>query len=291
MTKIIALTIGALLSAIVSGEERKMEWGNSDTRMIAPAQIPYLQERVREGYFERIREELFPDCDKMRIEVDDKVRLCTEGAPTEESFCYANVCLIYSMLVGEHGDASFVESFEPEVKKRFKRGIKMLLSKLGEGMKPYKSICMTCGDKESLRYDFYEAYDVSRGEKQTKELYPLFILLTHACGEFTSYALYVMAGRFSLDSPYYKGVAFSYPIDREHVKKAEDMIQAVEEQEQPESKRKSLVEDIYHMHLCVRSLRMMTTEHGEPDINILFGEKKTIPKILLPLWEGKYYPL
>lgn len=291
MIKVVALAISVLSAAVVSGEEVRMEWGYSNTRMIEDAQIPYLQERAKEGYFERIREELFPNCDKMRLEVDDKVRLCTEGAPAEDSFCFADVCLIYAMLVGEYGNTSFVESFEPEVKKRFMTGIKVMLSKLGEGMKPYKSICMTCGDKESLRYDFYEAYDVSRGEKHSDELYPLFILQTHTQGQFTNYVLYVMAGRLSLDTPYYKGVAFSYPINGESVKRAEQMIQAVECKDTPAGNQKSLVEDIYHMHLCVRSLRTLTTAHGKTDANLLFGEKKTIPKILAPLWEGMYYSL
>lgn len=284
--KKIFIAVEILLTAIVSGNESKdtqqIEWGYEGTRMIEPAIIPYLQERAKEGYFDRLRDELFPDRACMRIEVGDKFRLCTEGAFTGESFCYANVCLIYSMLVGEYGDKSFVESFEPDVKKALKLGIKTIIGKLGEGMIPYKSISMTCGDKETLRYDFYEPYDVTGRETAHGALYPLLIMVTSTHGNFSSYMLYVMSGRYSIDTPYYKGVAFT-PTDEKHMKEANDRIKAVKCVDMSDPIQKNARDGIYHM-MCVHSLRVITSSH-HIDTSALFGEKKTIREILTPLWK------
>lgn len=284
--KKIFIVAGILLSAIVSGNEindtQQIEWGYDSTRMIEPELVPFLQERAKEGYFDRLRDELFPDSAYMRIEVDDKFRLRTKGPFTEESFCYANVCLVYFMLVGEYGDKSFVESFEPEVKKSFKEGIKTIISKLGEGMIPYKSICMTCGDKETLRYDFYEPYDVTRQETEHSALYPLLIMVTSTNGDFKDYMLYVMAGRISIDTPYYKGVAFS-PTDEKHMKEVNDMIEATKCKDMSDPNQKRLMITTYHM-MCVRSLRLITSS-SYIDTNAIFGEKKSIRDILTPLWK------
>lgn len=286
MMKKIFIVAGILLTAMVSGNEsndtQQMEWGYDGTRMIEPELVPFLQKRAKEGYFDRLRDELFPGSACMRIEVDDKFRLCAEKPFTGESLCYANVCLVYFMLVGEYGDKSFVESFEPEVKKSFKEGIKTIIGKLGEGMIPYKSIGMTCGDKETLRYDFYEPYDVTRRETEHSSLYPLLIMVTSTNGDFTSYMLYVMAGRFAVDTPYYKGVAFS-PTDEKHMKKANDMIEATECKDMSDPNQKRLMVDIYHT-MCVRSLRLITSS-SNIDTSALFGEKKTIREILTPLWK------
>lgn len=286
MMKRIFIVAGILLTAIVSGNEsndtQQIEWGYDGTRMIEPALVPFLQKRAKEGYFDRLRDELFPDSACMRIEVDDKFRLRTEEPFTGESFCYANVCLVYFMLVGEYGDKSFVESFEPELKKALKRGIKTIIGKHGEGMIPYKSISMTRGDKETLRYDFYEPYDVTRRETEHSALYPLLIMVTSTNGDFTSYMLYVMSGRISIDTPYYKGVAFS-PTDEKHMKKANDMIEAIKCKDMSDPDQKRLMVDIYHM-MCVRNLRL-TASSSDMDKSAIFGEKKTIREILTPLWK------
>ena len=283
MMKKIFLVAGMLLAAIVSGNEsndaQQIEWGCFNAHMIVPEHMPFLRDRANEGYFDRLREELFPDSACMRIVVDDKFRLCTEGPFTVESFCYANVCLIYAMLVGEDGDKSFVESLEPEVKKSLKEGIKTIISSLGEGMMPYKSIVMSNGDKETLRYDFYGPYDVTRRETAHSALYPLLIMKTSTEGDFTSYMLYVMSGRFTYDVPYYKGFGF-LPTDEKHMKMVNAEMEVVKDFPNPIFHRNAA----YHT-LCVRNLDITLTSHGGRDARALFGKKQPIREILSPLWK------